>query len=91
MKIVFRLINFVLVRLLVSLVMVYRYCVSPYLKANCRFTPTCSQYALESLLRFGAFKGGFLTAKRVLRCNPFGSYGVDPVPAVTKKIIKKRD
>ena len=47
---------------------------------QCRYYPTCSNYAIESISRYGFFKGWFLAIKRILRCNPFGSYGYDPVP-----------
>ena len=46
----------------------------------CKYIPTCSQYGLEAIERFGAIKGGALTLWRILRCNPFGKYGYDPVP-----------
>ena len=51
----------------------------------CRFTPTFSEYAIESIERFGSIKGTFLAIKRVLRCHPFGKKGFDPVPAKEKK------
>ena len=47
---------------------------------QCRFTPTCSNYAKEAILNYGSIKGTFLAIKRVLKCNPFGPYGYDPVP-----------
>ena len=47
---------------------------------NCRYTPTCSEFAKEAIKRFGSIKGSFLAIKRVLRCNPLGGYGYDPVP-----------
>lgn len=47
---------------------------------NCRFVPTCSNYAIEALERFGTIKGLFLSFKRILRCNPWGGSGYDPVP-----------
>lgn len=47
---------------------------------NCRFTPTCSNYGIEAIERFGAFKGSYLTIKRIIRCNPWGKKGYDPVP-----------
>ena len=50
------------------------------LGAECRFYPTCSQYAIEAIERFGVIKGMFLAVKRILRCNPFGGCGFDPVP-----------
>lgn len=52
---------------------------------ECRFYPTCSNYALESIEKNGFFKGWFLAFKRIFRCNPFGGYGYDPVPNLTKK------
>lgn len=47
---------------------------------SCRYTPTCSQYGLEAIKKYGPIKGGWLTLKRVLRCNPWGGHGHDPVP-----------
>lgn len=58
----------------------YRGAISPLLPKSCRFTPTCSQYALEALRRHGPFKGTALTVKRLLRCHPWGGSGYDPVP-----------
>ena len=48
--------------------------------SKCRFIPTCSNYAIESINTYGSIKGSFMAIKRILRCNPFGSYGYDPVP-----------
>lgn len=58
----------------------YRRQISPSLPPSCRFTPTCSAYALEAIERYGALKGGWLAARRILRCNPFHPGGYDPVP-----------
>jgi len=58
----------------------YQRTLSPILPTQCRFTPTCSQYGLESVRRYGTLRGGALTAWRILRCNPFGGSGHDPVP-----------
>ncbi len=58
----------------------YKYLVSPWLGANCRFHPTCSEYAKEAIETHGIFKGGILSIYRLLRCNPFGGSGHDPVP-----------
>ncbi len=65
----------------VFLIRFYQVCISP-LKGGptCRFTPTCSQYALEALRKYGPLKGGWLALKRILRCHPFGGSGYDPVP-----------
>jgi hypothetical protein len=62
----------------------YRYAISPWLGANCRFDPTCSAYALEALARHGAMRGAWLAINRILRCHPWralgGGQGRDPVP-----------
>lgn len=58
----------------------YRYCISPMLPASCRFTPTCSQYALEALRKHGPIKGLWLAIRRIARCHPWGGSGYDPVP-----------
>lgn len=67
-------------RLLLLLVRFYQYAVSPMLPPRCRYTPTCSQYAAEALQKHGALKGGWLAAKRIGRCHPWGGSGHDPVP-----------
>ena len=68
-------------KLMLSMIRFYRRSISPYTPSHCRFTPTCSQYAYEAISKHGALKGGWLTLKRLLRCNPFnkGSH-YDPVP-----------
>ena len=58
----------------------YRLFFSPWVGFNCRYQPTCSAYALEALQTHGGLKGGWLTLKRIARCQPFGSAGYDPVP-----------
>ncbi len=58
----------------------YRYCISPLTPPACRFTPTCSQYAIEALKKHGPFYGLYLTIRRLLRCHPWGGSGYDPVP-----------
>ncbi len=65
---------------LLLLVNIYRYTISPLLGANCRFSPTCSAYAIEALQKHGAFHGTALAAKRIARCHPWGGSGYDPVP-----------
>ena len=67
-------------RLLAALVRGYRYLLSPWWGRQCRFTPTCSQYAIDALERHGAARGAWLALKRVLRCHPWGGGGFDPVP-----------
>ncbi len=66
--------------ILIFLVKGYRLLISPLLPPSCRFYPTCSEYAIEALGRHGAFKGGWLTLRRLSRCHPFCKGGVDPVP-----------
>ncbi|RZK72525.1 MAG: membrane protein insertion efficiency factor YidD [Pedobacter sp.] len=62
------------------LIKAYQWLLSPLLGASCRFTPTCSQYGIEAIKKYGPFKGGWLTLKRIGRCHPWGSHGHDPVP-----------
>lgn len=52
---------------------------------SCRYIPTCSNYAIEAIDKYGSIKGSVLTIKRILRCNPFGTYGFDPVPDLRRK------
>ena len=64
----------------IILVRFYQICISPLKPATCRFTPTCSAYAIEALRKHGPIKGLYLTIKRLLRCHPRGGSGYDPVP-----------
>ncbi|MCB9018326.1 MAG: membrane protein insertion efficiency factor YidD [Prevotellaceae bacterium] len=67
-------------KMLMLPVLFYRYFISPYTPPSCRYTPTCSEYALIALKRYGAIKGLWLTLKRLSRCHPWGGSGYDPVP-----------
>ena len=68
-------------KLLLSLIRFYRRSISPLFPPSCRFVPTCSQYALEAIEKYGAGRGGWLALKRFLRCHPFHKGGwYDPVP-----------
>ncbi|CDL86633.1 membrane protein insertion efficiency factor YidD [Xenorhabdus cabanillasii] len=67
-------------RLLITLIRGYQLVISPLLGPRCRFNPTCSQYGIEALRRFGMIKGSWLTVKRVLKCHPLHEGGDDPVP-----------
>jgi uncharacterized protein len=67
-------------RALLALIAVYQRWVSPSLPRRCRYEPSCSSYAVESIRRFGACRGSLLAAWRILRCNPFSHGGFDPVP-----------
>ncbi|RYE31236.1 MAG: membrane protein insertion efficiency factor YidD [Sphingobacteriaceae bacterium] len=64
----------------ILIIRLYQFLLSPILGASCRFTPTCSQYGLEAIRKYGPFKGGWLTLKRIGRCHPWGKHGPDPVP-----------
>lgn len=66
--------------LLILLIRFYQTCVSPYTPPSCRFTPTCSEYARQAILKHGPVKGSYLAVRRILRCNPWGGSGYDPVP-----------
>ena len=59
---------------------IYQILISPLLGPSCRFTPTCSQYTIEAIQKYGPLKGGWLGFKRILRCHPWGGCGHDPVP-----------
>lgn len=65
---------------LIALVRLYQLCISPLTPPSCRYLPTCSQYALEAMRKYGPLKGGWLTLKRLARCHPWGGSGYDPVP-----------
>lgn len=70
----------ILVAVLVLPIQFYRHCISPLFPPVCRFTPTCSQYAIEALRKHGPERGLWLAIKRICRCNPWGGSGYDPVP-----------
>lgn len=67
-------------RALIGLVLLYRATLSPWLGGHCRYHPTCSVYAIGALRHHGAIRGGWLAAKRILRCHPWGGSGYDPPP-----------
>lgn len=58
----------------------YQIFISPLTPASCRYTPTCSEYAVQAIKKYGVFKGSYLAIKRILRCNPWGGSGYDPIP-----------
>ena len=68
------------VRLLTAPILFYQHAISPHTPPSCRFTPTCSQYALEAIRKHGPFRGLGLAVRRLLRCHPWGGSGYDPVP-----------
>jgi putative membrane protein insertion efficiency factor len=65
---------------LIGLVRVYQWTLSPLLGPRCRFEPTCSAYAIEAMRRFGPLRGVWMAGRRILRCHPYGATGYDPVP-----------
>ncbi len=66
----------------VYIIKFYKFFISPVLPDACRYYPTCSVYSIEAIEKFGFFKGGFLSVRRILSCNPFGKGGFDPVPEI---------
>ena len=64
----------------IGIVRLYQAGISPFLGANCRFSPTCSQYAIEAIGKHGAVRGAWYALRRILRCQPFNKGGYDPVP-----------
>ncbi|WP_047985224.1 membrane protein insertion efficiency factor YidD [Ornithinibacillus californiensis] len=71
--------------ILIGLIKFYRSAISPFTPSTCRFYPTCSEYGLEAVRKFGAFKGGYLTIRRISKCHPFHPGGVDYVPDKREK------
>ena len=66
--------------ILIAMIRFYQKFLSPLKHTRCHYTPTCSQYGLEAIQKYGAFKGSLLACWRILRCNPFSKGGYDPVP-----------
>jgi uncharacterized protein len=80
---------------IIWLVRGYQRFISPLFPPSCRFTPTCSQYAVEAIDRFGTIKGGYLATRRIVRCHPFHPGGYDPVPEISgnqdRHVINEED
>jgi putative membrane protein insertion efficiency factor len=66
-------------------IFIYQKAISPFLPPSCRYVPTCSQYAVEAVMKHGIFRGGWLAFRRILRCHPWGGSGFDPVPEVLNR------
>lgn len=69
-----------LVFIMTGIIIFYRHCISPMFPPSCRYSPTCSEYALEAIRKYGPLKGSLLALKRICRCHPWGGSGYDPVP-----------
>ena len=65
---------------LIFIIKIYQFIVSPFIGQNCRYLPTCSEYAIESLKLHGLLRGSFFVIRRILKCHPFGGHGFDPIP-----------
>lgn len=70
----------IIAKLLIGLIKIYKYSISPLIGPACRYAPTCSEYGIQAITKYGPFKGGWLTLKRLVSCNPWGGHGHDPVP-----------
>jgi len=70
----------ILSKILIVFINFYQYSISPLIGANCRYSPTCSHYSIDAIKKYGPFKGGWLSIKRILSCNPWGGSGYDPLP-----------
>lgn len=66
--------------IVLGLVYFYRFAISPLKPPTCRYSPTCSEYAIQAVKKYGPFKGVWLAVKRISRCHPWGGHGFDPVP-----------
>tara|TARA_B100001778_G_C18358764_1_gene525428 strand:- start:160 stop:402 length:243 start_codon:yes stop_codon:yes gene_type:complete len=73
-------INRIITYPIIACIKIYQLFISPIIGQNCRYLPTCSEYTIECLKKFGIIKGFFLSIKRISRCHPLGSHGYDPVP-----------
>ena len=79
-RLVLKVLGMVLGMVLILPIRFYQRCISPLTPPACRFTPTCSQYAVEAIRKHGPFKGFWLAIKRICRCHPWGGSGYDPEP-----------
>lgn len=72
--------NKILIYPLIFIIKIYQFIFSPLIGKNCRYLPTCSEYAMESLKLHGLLRGSFFAIRRILKCHPFGGHGFDPIP-----------
>ena len=82
-----RYLNNLLILPMIIIIKAYQVLISPILKTNCRYLPTCSEYSITAFKEYGLLKGFYFTIKRIIRCHPFGSHGYDPVPKKLNKEI----
>lgn len=71
--------KWIIKNIILAIIWVYQHLISPLTPASCRFTPTCSQYTVDAIKKYGPFKGGWMGLKRIGRCHPWGGSGHDPV------------
>jgi len=83
-------IRWILIRILMVPVYIYKYVISPMTPASCRHIPSCSEYAIEALKIHGPIKGIYLGTRRILKCHPWGTHGYDPVPP-KKELLKNKE
>lgn len=76
-------------KIIIVLIKFYQSAISVHFPARCKYTPTCSEYGIQAVERFGALKGSLMTIYRILRCNPFSKGGYDPVPEKREKSKKE--
>jgi len=75
-------------KILIGIIRIYQYAISPYLPPHCRYTPTCSAYAVEAITEFGILRGSWMAMKRIGRCHPWHEGGYDPLPEKEHKSHK---
>lgn len=79
-----KLLNILIVYPIIYVIKLYQYIISPILKTNCRYLPTCSEYSISALKEHGLFMGVYYSCKRILSCHPFGGQGFDSIPKKNK-------
>ena len=77
---ILKFLNKIVINLLIFVIKIYQLTLSPFFKSNCRYLPTCSEYCITALRKYGLIIGLFYSTKRIFSCHPFGGHGYDPVP-----------
>lgn len=85
LQLIFKVLKRIVEKFFILLIKFYQVSISPLLGSNCRYSPTCSQYAIDAIKTWGPIKGTWLGIKRISKCHPFGGHGYDPVPKKKKK------